>query len=83
MSNKRFHRNSGPVRAPQSGALEMGIGAGVLGAAVFFGTLIYDALNNPGSGMLGTRSIVFAIPATVVGGMLGSWFSSWKSAGRK
>lgn len=83
MSNKRFRKGLGTTRPPQSSALGMGTGAGVLGAAVFFGTLIYDATNDPGTGMLGIRSIVFAIPAAVVGGMLGSWFSSWGSSGRK
>lgn len=83
MSNKRFRKSPGTARPPQNTALGMGIGAGVLGAAVFFGTLIYDATIDPGVGMLGIRSIVFAIPAAVVGGMVGSRLSSRGNAGRK
>lgn len=83
MSNKRFRR-SHPVENQRSAeGLWIGIGAGLLGAVVFIATLIYDAINPSTASATGVRPIIFAIPAAVVGAMLGSLLTPRPPARRK
>lgn len=83
MSNKRFRRARIEEDPHSTDALRTFIGAAVLGTVVFFATLIYDLLNPSPATASGVRAIVFAIPAAVVGAMVGSALTPRRPARRR
>lgn len=83
MSNKRYHRNRGDQSPRSHEGRWIAIGAALMGSVVFIAALVYDILQPSTSPMASVRPLVLAIPAAVVGAMLGSMFTPRPPARRR